>query len=85
MTWIDCNTNFLACLLQIGGDVTESFEDVGHSSDARELMMTYLIGELADVNICNVAFMLKVLNIFHTIAEGMLFVLPAEPFKKPFL
>ena len=34
-----------------GGDATESFEDVGHSSDARELMLTYLIGELADVNI----------------------------------
>lgn len=34
-----------------GGDATENFEDVGHSSDARELMLTYLIGELADVNI----------------------------------
>ena len=34
-----------------GGDATESFEDVGHSSDARELMLTYLIGELVDVNI----------------------------------
>ena len=34
-----------------GGDATESFEDVGHSSDARELLLTYLIGELVDVNI----------------------------------
>ena len=34
-----------------GGDATENFEDVGHSSDARELMLTYLIGELVDVNI----------------------------------
>ncbi|XP_068711897.1 cytochrome b5-like isoform X2 [Montipora capricornis] len=35
-------------LEQAGGDSTESFEDVGHSGDARELMMTYLIGELTD-------------------------------------
>ncbi|KAM7434799.1 Cytochrome b5 [Porites harrisoni] len=35
-------------LEQAGGDATENFEDVGHSSDARELMLTYLIGELAD-------------------------------------
>lgn len=35
-------------LEQAGGDASESFEDVGHSSDARELMMTYLIGELTD-------------------------------------
>jgi len=35
-------------LEQAGGDATENFEDVGHSSDARELMMTYLIGELAE-------------------------------------
>ncbi|CAH3133793.1 unnamed protein product [Porites lobata] len=35
-------------LEQAGGDATESFEDVGHSSDARELLLTYLIGELVD-------------------------------------
>ncbi|XP_074616755.1 cytochrome b5-like isoform X1 [Acropora palmata] len=35
-------------LEQAGGDSSESFEDVGHSSDARELLMTYLIGELTD-------------------------------------
>jgi len=39
------------CYSSIGGDATENFEDVGHSSDARELMETYLIGELADVSI----------------------------------
>ncbi|XP_071494324.1 cytochrome b5-like [Diadema antillarum] len=33
---------------QAGGDGSESFEDVGHSSDARELMKDYHIGELAD-------------------------------------
>ncbi|XP_058878524.1 cytochrome b5-like [Acipenser ruthenus] len=31
---------------QAGGDATESFEDVGHSTDAREMTSTYLIGEL---------------------------------------
>lgn len=31
-----------------GRDSTESFEDVGHSTDAREMMKDYLIGELAD-------------------------------------
>lgn len=31
---------------QAGGDATESFEDVGHSSDAREMAKDMLIGEL---------------------------------------
>ncbi|XP_031203910.1 cytochrome b5-like [Mastomys coucha] len=31
---------------QAGGDVTENFEDVGHSTDARELSKTCIIGEL---------------------------------------
>ena len=34
----------------LGGFATESFEDVGHSTDARELMKTYEIGELAEVS-----------------------------------
>lgn len=29
-----------------GGDATESFEDVGHSIDAREMLQQYYIGEL---------------------------------------
>jgi len=33
-------------LEQAGQDSTESFEDVGHSTDARELMKDYYIGEL---------------------------------------
>ncbi|RXM28485.1 Cytochrome b5 [Acipenser ruthenus] len=36
---------------QAGGDATESFEDVGHSTDAREMTSTYLIGELHPVSI----------------------------------
>ncbi|KAL1006783.1 hypothetical protein UPYG_G00077030 [Umbra pygmaea] len=31
---------------QAGGDATESFEDVGHSSDAREMAASMVIGEL---------------------------------------
>jgi len=34
-------------LEQAGAYATEAFEDVGHSTDARELMEDYLIGELA--------------------------------------
>ncbi|XP_002122197.2 cytochrome b5 [Ciona intestinalis] len=33
-------------LEQAGQDATESFEDVGHSSDAREMQKDYYIGEL---------------------------------------
>ncbi|TFK08826.1 SKI family transcriptional corepressor 2 [Platysternon megacephalum] len=31
---------------QAGGDATETFEDVGHSTDARTLSETFIIGEL---------------------------------------
>ncbi|XP_036891725.1 cytochrome b5 [Sturnira hondurensis] len=31
---------------QAGRDATENFEDVGHSTDARELSKMYIIGEL---------------------------------------
>uniref|UniRef100_UPI0037E82E4C cytochrome b5 n=1 Tax=Semicossyphus pulcher TaxID=241346 RepID=UPI0037E82E4C len=31
---------------QAGGDATESFEDVGHSTDAREMAQDMIIGEL---------------------------------------
>ncbi|XP_048364170.1 cytochrome b5 [Sphaerodactylus townsendi] len=31
---------------QAGGDATENFEDVGHSTDARTLSDTFIIGEL---------------------------------------
>lgn len=35
-------------LEQAGKDATEEFEDVGHSSDAREIMQKYKVGELVD-------------------------------------
>uniref|UniRef100_A0A3B3RPL7 Cytochrome b5 n=1 Tax=Paramormyrops kingsleyae TaxID=1676925 RepID=A0A3B3RPL7_9TELE len=37
---------------QAGGDATESFEDVGHSSDAREMATSFVIGELHPVRDC---------------------------------
>ena len=48
--WMSC---FVICLLSLsfaGGDATEAFEDVGHSTDARDLMKDYLIGELHAVS-----------------------------------
>jgi len=33
---------------QAGKDASEAFEDVGHSTDARDLMKTYLVGELSE-------------------------------------
>lgn len=35
---------------QAGGDATESFEDVGHSTDAREMAGSMMIGELHPVS-----------------------------------
>lgn len=40
-------------LEQAGKDATEEFEDVGHSSDAREVMQKYKIGELVEVSLCS--------------------------------
>ncbi|NXG84657.1 CYB5 protein, partial [Stercorarius parasiticus] len=34
---------------QAGGDATENFEDVGHSTDARTLSESFIIGELHPV------------------------------------
>ncbi|NXV80064.1 CYB5 protein, partial [Atlantisia rogersi] len=34
---------------QAGGDATENFEDVGHSTDARTMSESYIIGELHPV------------------------------------
>jgi len=38
-------------LEQAGKDGTEAFEDVGHSTDARELMKKYKVGELVEVRV----------------------------------
>uniref|UniRef100_A0A8C9EGT1 Cytochrome b5 type B n=1 Tax=Pavo cristatus TaxID=9049 RepID=A0A8C9EGT1_PAVCR len=36
-------------LEQAGRDATESFEDVGHSTDAREMLKQYYVGEIHPV------------------------------------
>lgn len=41
-------------LEQAGRDATESFEDVGHSLDARDMLKQYLIGEVHPVRFCSV-------------------------------
>jgi len=38
------------CDCGAGGFATDAFEDVGHSTDARELMKKYAIGKLAEVS-----------------------------------
>lgn len=40
-------------LEQAGKDGTEAFEDVGHSTDAREMMKKYKVGELHQVSSIN--------------------------------
>ena len=42
---------------QAGGDATESFEDVGHSSDAKEMAANMVIGELHPVSTLHVSNM----------------------------
>lgn len=49
-------------LEQAGKDATEPFEDVGHSSDSRQMMTQYKVGEIVDV--CT-----KVFSIFRKILE----------------
>jgi len=39
------------CVCGTGGYATDAFEDVGHSTDARELMKKYAIGKLAEVSV----------------------------------
>ena len=36
-------------LIVLGKDASEAFEDVGHSSDARELLKDFYIGDIAEV------------------------------------
>lgn len=38
-------------LEQAGKDCTEAFEDVGHSTDAKDLMQQFLVGEIVEVGL----------------------------------
>lgn len=46
-----------------GGYATYAFEEVGHSSDAKELMKTYLIGTMAEVNTGNASRLLLYISL----------------------
>merc|ERR1739848_486511 len=39
-----------------GLDSTEAFEDVGHSTDAREMLREYLVGELIEKDRCEIYY-----------------------------
>merc|ERR1711981_306276 len=39
-----------------GLDATEAFEDVGHSTDAREMLREYLVGELIEKDRCEIYY-----------------------------
>lgn len=57
-----------------GKDATENFEDVGHSTDAREMMAKYKIGELAEVRIIFLYFNFLLTSSF----ELTLHLLPSQ-------
>lgn len=46
-------------LEKAGEDRTEAFEDVGHSTDAREMKETYLVGEIVDVSLLNAFYLVR--------------------------
>ena len=48
-----------------GQHATEAFEDVGHSTDAREMMKEYLIGELDPVR-----FIIEMNIVLHNVTLG---------------
>lgn len=49
-------------LEQGGNDATEPFEDIGHSTDARQMMESFKIGELIEVRI---NFTFKIIFLIH--------------------
>lgn len=64
-------------LLEQGGkDATEPFEDVGHSSDARQMMEPMKIGEIVEVslpwNIPFLTFRISLCNLFYLIFNVLL-------------
>uniref|UniRef100_A0A8C0EKE7 Cytochrome b5 n=1 Tax=Bubo bubo TaxID=30461 RepID=A0A8C0EKE7_BUBBB len=48
---------------QAGGDATENFEDVGHSTDARTLSETFIIGELHPLYQCSLLVVVRLFMI----------------------
>ena len=50
-TWLDDHPGGGEIILEFaGGDATPVFEDIGHSSEARELLKKFVIGDLSGTN-----------------------------------
>ncbi|KAM6455689.1 cytochrome b5 isoform 2-T2 [Liasis olivaceus] len=64
---------------QAGGDATESFEDVGHSTDARTLSESFIIGELHPVSTksMDIHWLLYENNVFFFSSSWTNWVIPA--------
>lgn len=52
-------------LEKAGDDRTEAFEDVGHSTDAREMREQYLVGEIVDVTFLKLKNIVCLFNFFE--------------------
>ena len=71
-----------------GGDATESFEDVGHSSDAREMAASMVIGELHPVRHFKLwdtpLSLYPIFSLPSVSPSSSLFFLPLPPLSAPF-
>ncbi|NXK11313.1 CYB5B protein, partial [Herpetotheres cachinnans] len=60
-------------LEQAGRDATESFEDVGHSTDAREMLKQYYIGEIHPVRTGWLFWSTWLIPIFGALVIGLMY------------
>ncbi|KAF1668410.1 Cytochrome b5 type B, partial [Aptenodytes patagonicus] len=60
-------------LEQAGRDATESFEDVGHSTDAREMLKQYYIGEIHPVRTSCLFWSTWLIPIFGALVIGLMY------------
>uniref|UniRef100_A0A8D0GFD0 Cytochrome b5 type B n=1 Tax=Sphenodon punctatus TaxID=8508 RepID=A0A8D0GFD0_SPHPU len=60
-------------LEQAGADATESFEDVGHSTDAQEMLKQYFIGEVHPVRRSHVFWTTWLIPLFGALVIGLMY------------
>ncbi|NXG88914.1 CYB5B protein, partial [Stercorarius parasiticus] len=60
-------------LEQAGKDATESFEDVGHSTDARDMLQQYYIGEIHPVGTSCLFWSTWLIPIFGALVLGLMY------------
>lgn len=58
-------------LEQAGKDCTEAFEDVGHSTDAKDLMQQFLVGEIVEVCVFSEHCSAQCLTCEHTVCASL--------------